>query len=123
LCHGIIPFLVSASLAHDFALISRTEGISEISDSPNERKLARVRHVEVQLWGTSDEIHLMVKDSGVGFDSEAVKNRGGLGLISMEERLKLLKGTFSVESEPAGGTTIRARVPLSLDSKSMRAAG
>ncbi len=89
----------------------------------NSAKHSGARHVEVQLWGTSDEIHLMVKDSGVGFDSAAVKERGGLGLISMEERLKLLKGTFSVESEPEGGTTIRARVPLSLDSKLMRATG
>ena len=89
----------------------------------NSAKHSGARHVEVQLWGTSDEIDLMVKDSGVGFDSAAVKERGGLGLISMEERLKLLKGTFSVESEPEGGTTIRARVPLSLDSKLMRATG
>jgi PAS domain S-box-containing protein len=81
------------------------------------------RHFEVRLWGTSDEIHLTVRDSGVGFDREAVKESGGLGLISMEERLKLLKGTFSVESEPEGGTTIHARVPLSSDSKPMRAAG
>jgi len=89
----------------------------------NSAKHSGVRRVEVQLWGTSDEIHLMVNDSGVGFDSEAVKGSGGLGLISMEERLKLLKGTLSVESEPEGGTTIHARVPLSSDSKPMRAAG
>jgi len=89
----------------------------------NSAKHSGVRHVEVQLWGTSDAIHLTVNDSGVGFDSEAVKQRGGLGLISMEERLKHLKGTFSVESEPEGGTTIHARVPLSSNSKPMRAAG
>ncbi len=89
----------------------------------NSAKHSGARHIEVRLWGTSDEIHLMVEDSGIGFDNEAAKRRGGLGLISMEERLKLLKGTFSVESEPEGGTTIRARVPLSLDSKLMRAAG
>jgi len=89
----------------------------------NSAKHSGARHIEVRLWGTSDEFHLMVKDSGIGFDNEAAKRRGGLGLISMEERLKLVKGTFSVESEPEGGTTIRARVPLSLDSKLMRAAG
>ena len=89
----------------------------------NSAKHSGVRHVEVQLSGTSDEIHLVVNDSGVGFDSEAVKASGGLGLISMEERVKLLKGTFSVESEPGLGTTIRARVPLSLDRRLMRAAG
>jgi PAS domain S-box-containing protein len=89
----------------------------------NSAKHSGARHIEVRLWATSNEIHLMVRDSGIGFDNEAAKRRGGLGLISMEERLKLLQGTFSVESEPEGGTTIRARVPLSLDSKLMRAAG
>ena len=36
-------------------------------------------------------IHLTVKDSGVGFDREQVKLSQGLGLVSMEERLKLVK--------------------------------
>ncbi len=89
----------------------------------NSAKHSGVRHVEVGLWGTPDEIHLTVSDSGAGFDSEAAKEARGLGLISMEERLKLLKGTFSIESQPKRGTTIRARVPLNLGSDSMRAAG
>ena len=65
----------------------------------------------------------MVSDSGTGFDSEAAKRSQGLGLISMEERLKLVKGTFAIESQPKRGTTIHARVPLSSESDSMRAAG
>jgi signal transduction histidine kinase len=75
------------------------------------------------LWGTSDGIHLTVVDSGAGFDREAAKESRGLGLISMEERLKLLKGTLSIESQPRRGTTVHARVPLGSDSDSMRAAG
>jgi PAS domain S-box-containing protein len=89
----------------------------------NAVKHSGARYFEVRLWGTSDEIHLAVSDSGVGFDREAAKTSQGLGLVSMEERLKLLKGTFSVESELEVGTTIHARVPLSSDSKPMRAAG
>jgi two-component system sensor histidine kinase DegS len=73
------------------------------------------------LWGTSDEIHLTVADSGAGFDLEAAKESRGIGLISMEERLKLLKGTLSIESQLRRGTTIHARVPFSLNSDSMRA--
>jgi signal transduction histidine kinase len=75
------------------------------------------------LWGTSDEIHLTLKDSGAGFDREAAKKSRGLGLISMEERLKLVKGTLSINSQPKRGTTIHARVPLSSGGDSMRAAG
>jgi two-component system, NarL family, sensor kinase len=77
----------------------------------------------VRLWGTSDEIHLTVKDSGVGFDREAAKASQGLGLISMEERVKLVKGTLSIESQLKRGTTIHARVPLSSSEDSVRAAG
>jgi signal transduction histidine kinase len=89
----------------------------------NSAKHSGVRHFEVGLWGTSDEIHLTVKDSGAGFDREAAKASGGLGLISMEERLKLLKRTLSIDSQPKRGTTIHAGVPLSSGSDSMRAAG
>jgi PAS domain S-box-containing protein len=89
----------------------------------NSAKHSGVRQFEVRLWGTSDEIHLTVKDSGAGFDCEAAKESRGLGLISMEERLKLVKGTLSINSQPKRGTTIDARAPLNSGSDSMRAAG
>jgi signal transduction histidine kinase len=62
-----------------------------------------------------------VSDRGVGFDSEAAKRGRGLGLVSMEERLKLHKGTLSIESQPKQGTTIHARVPLSSGNGFVRA--
>ena len=81
----------------------------------NSAKHSGVRHVEVKLWGTPEEIHLAVSDSGAGFDIDAAKASRGLGLTSMEERAKLLKGTLSIESQPQGGTTIHARVPVGSD--------
>ena len=78
----------------------------------NSTKHSGVRYFEVELWATPDEIHLTVSDSGAGFDIDAAKASRGLGLISMEERLKLLKGTLSIESQLQRGTTIHARVPL-----------
>ncbi|PYT45094.1 MAG: hypothetical protein DMG45_02605 [Acidobacteria bacterium] len=89
----------------------------------NSAKHSGVRHFEVRLWGTSNEIHLTVKDSGAGFDRETAKTSRGLGLISMEERLKFVKGTLSIDSQPNRGTTIHACVRLSAGSDSMRAAG
>ena len=89
----------------------------------NSAKHSGVRHFEVRLWGTSDEICLTIRDSGVGFDREGAKTSRGLGLISMEERVKLVKGTLSIDSQPKRGTTIHARVPLGSDSDSMRATG
>ena len=88
----------------------------------NSAKHSGVRRFEVRLWGTSDEIHLTVKDSGAGFDREAAKTSRGLGLISREERLKLVKGSLSIDSQPKRGTTIHARVPLS-GTDSLRAVG
>jgi len=89
----------------------------------NSAKHSGIRHIEVRLWGRADEIHLTVRDSGAGFDLETAKKGRGLGLISMEERLKLLNGTFSIESQPMRGTRIHARVPFSAGTDSMRAAG
>jgi signal transduction histidine kinase len=89
----------------------------------NSAKHSGVRHVEVQLWGTSDEIHLTVKDSGAGFDREAAKESRGLGLVSMQERLRLVHGELSINSQPKGGTTIHACVPFDSGSDSARAAG
>jgi PAS domain S-box-containing protein len=78
----------------------------------NSAKHSGVRHFEVRLWGTPEEIHLAVSDSGAGFDINAVKEGRGLGLTSMEERVKILKGTLSIESQLQRGTTIHARVPI-----------
>lgn len=89
----------------------------------NAAKHSGVRRFEVILRGTSDEIELTVRDAGLGFDCKTAKNGKGLGLISMEERLQLVKGSFSIESQPQQGTTIRARVPLHSGSDSMPATG
>jgi len=89
----------------------------------NSAKHSGAQHFEVRLWGATDEIHLTVKDSGAGFDLDIAKASRGLGLTSMEERLKLLNGTLSIESQSNRGTTIHARVPLGSASGSIRAAG
>jgi PAS domain S-box-containing protein len=76
----------------------------------------------VQLWGTPGEIHLTVSDAGVGFDPEAAMKGRGLGLVSMQERVRSVNGNISIVSKP-GDTTIAARVPLISDIGSVRAAG
>ncbi len=86
----------------------------------NAVKHSGVRQFDGRLWGTSDEIHLTISDFGVGFDLETARKAEGLGLNRMQERLKLVKGKLSIESQPQRGTTIYARVPLSLGTDSMR---
>jgi PAS domain S-box-containing protein len=89
----------------------------------NAAKHSGVRHYEVQLSGTPEEILLTVSDLGGGFDSEAAMQGEGLGLTSMKERLKLVNGQLSIDSHPQHGTTIQARVPFRSNSDSERVAG
>jgi PAS domain S-box-containing protein len=77
----------------------------------------------VRLWGTPGEIHLMVNDAGAGFDVEGAMKGRGLGLVSMRERLRLVNGELSIQSEPGRGTTVLARVPLGQQDHSVAIAG
>jgi signal transduction histidine kinase len=52
-----------------------------------------------------------VRDRGRGFDLAAVESGRGIGLISMQERIKLVDGHLSIKSQPHAGTTIHAQVP------------
>jgi PAS domain S-box-containing protein len=78
----------------------------------NAVKHSNVRHFQVGLQGTSDAIHLTIRDSGMGFEPDAARNGPGLGLTSMQERLRLVNGDLFIDSSPGHGTTIHARVPL-----------
>ena len=89
----------------------------------NATKHSGVKRFEVRLWGSTGEIHLTVSDLGAGFDTEAAMKSTGLGLTSMQERLRLVGGELSINSQPKGGTTIHARVPFNSISDSARAAG
>jgi signal transduction histidine kinase len=66
----------------------------------------------VNLLRTERDIQLEIKDEGAGFQLEDSKQNGGLGLVSMKERIHLVKGTFKVESKVNHGTKILARVPF-----------
>ncbi len=69
------------------------------------------RQFSVDLQGTPEQIQLEISDAGVGFNVEAATQNGGLGLVSMQERIHLVKGAFSIESKNTG-TKIIAIVPL-----------
>ena len=86
-------------------------------------KHSGVKKFEVQLWGASDAIHLTVRDSGAGFDTDAARKGRALGLTRIEQRVKLVEGKFSIDSQPEKGTTVHVSVPLNSGSDSMRATG
>jgi PAS domain S-box-containing protein len=77
----------------------------------------------VEVHGTQYGISLIVSDSGNGFDWRRAINGRGLGLISMRERLRLVNGELSIQSEPGRGTTVHARVSHGHKDQSMAIAG
>ncbi len=66
----------------------------------------------VEITGAADGLRLEISDSGTGFDPGSARTRGGLGLLSMRERLRLVSGTISFERLEPTGTRIDVRVPL-----------
>ena len=89
----------------------------------NAAKHSGTKRVEVQVAEHSNEVHLLVRDSGSGFDLEAAKRGSGLGLTSMQERVRLVNGAITFASKPQEGTTIHARVPLDAKVKIALAGG
>ena len=78
----------------------------------NVARHANAASVRVALRASHNEIALEIVDDGDGFDPEKVKNRGRLGLISVDERCRLVNGKFSVHSESGKGTRVNVRVAL-----------
>jgi signal transduction histidine kinase len=88
----------------------------------NATKHSGVKRFEVRLGGSTGEIQLTISDLGTGFDTETAMKGTGLGLTSMQERLRLVGGKLSINSQPKGGTTIQARIPFDSSGDSVCAA-
>jgi len=78
----------------------------------NAVKYSQTSEFAVEVGSREDEMRLEVRDWGVGFDMEEAKRSRGLGLVSMQERVHLVQGRFSIESRPGEGTGITRTVPL-----------
>jgi signal transduction histidine kinase len=100
---------VPESLSQDVALCLYRIVQESLS---NVIKHSGAREARVELIGCAQAIQLRIADLGAGFDIETVKNRGGLGLISMQERLRLVGGEISIESQPMCGTQINVQILL-----------
>jgi signal transduction histidine kinase/ABC-type uncharacterized transport system substrate-binding protein len=78
----------------------------------NVKKHSGSSRAEVRLEGIDDAIHLSLFDRGMGFDRHNPSIHVGLGVRSMEERLRLIGGRFELQSDPMQGTRIDAWIPL-----------
>jgi signal transduction histidine kinase len=70
---------------------------------------ASAKNAKVTITQNSDKITVQVTDDGHGFDP--ARHRG-MGILGMEERVRRLSGTFTIDSEPGKGTTVKAELPL-----------
>lgn len=78
----------------------------------NAARHAHARHVTLSLARGEGNLSMSVADDGGGFDVGAVRNSGGgLGLVSIEERVRLMQGRVAIRSERNGGTVVEVSVP------------
>lgn len=78
----------------------------------NVLKYCRDAAVWVSLTHKDDGLQLAIEDSGPGFDLTQARAKGGLGLLSMQERAHAVGGNMLVRTAPGKGTQIIIRVPL-----------
>src|SRR6266545_577475 len=75
----------------------------------NAAKHSGATRAEVSVRVTDGSVEVSVRDEGAGFRPE--QETTGFGLLGMRERVALVDGTMTVESEPGAGTLIRVSLP------------
>jgi PAS domain S-box-containing protein len=103
------PDEMAVSVPHDIALCLYRVVQESLQ---NIVKHSKAREARVVLQDLSDGLRLLIQDCGIGFDVNQVVGKGGIGLSSMRERAKLVKGKVSVISEPGKGTEIQVFTPV-----------
>ncbi|NVI83233.1 CHASE domain-containing protein [Janthinobacterium sp. BJB401] len=85
------------------------ESLSNISQHANASR------VQVTLEKCRDTVSMSISDNGVGAAIDGRNKLGSFGLVGIEERIKLLGGTFYIESSPGAGMSVHVSVPLGAD--------
>ena len=86
----------------------------------NVAKHAKAKHLSVTLGVRDDNLVLSLEDDGIGFAPQAVKGKGGLGLVSIGERARIIGGTLALQSfdechfPPARNSALMKFNPLSV---------
>jgi len=75
-------------------------------------KHARASAANIEVRHIAERVSCTVRDDGVGFAANRLEGGTGLGLVGIRERLGALGGSVHIASQPGGGTTLRAEIPL-----------
>jgi PAS domain S-box-containing protein len=78
----------------------------------NALKHAEASKVSIFLRSNEQEVAIEIVDNGKGFDTGQAPRHGGLGLVSIGERIEALQGKWSITSKPGEGTRVTVNVPL-----------
>lgn len=76
----------------------------------NSLKHAQPKQIQVKLSITKEMVTVVIKDDGKGFDA-AIQKEGSFGLVGMRERVELLEGNMTIDSQPGAGTLVFIQVP------------
>ena len=87
----------------------------------NVMRHAQATHVNVHLQINEDHLEVRISDNGMGFDSIKVMEQSAsgqsFGLLSMQERVRILNGRLTIMSQRGKGTQIQVRIPMNVFAK------
>lgn len=80
----------------------------------NVARHANASQVDAILDSDDKRLYFSIRDNGVGFDVNAIKDKKTLGLLGIKERSLLIGGTYEIKSNPGQGSEIMVSIPLEL---------
>ena len=75
-------------------------------------KHSQAKRIDIDVNRVGNDLQIIIKDDGSGFNEAEVKSKNSFGLIGMKERAKLIKGKLEIISTPGKGTTIKLSAPI-----------
>ncbi len=108
-----LPCEVEVSVPIELPVVIGDNVLRMISEAlTNIARHARASRVQLQLRSSDQTIELLIRDDGCGFDPGLIGQPGHYGLIGLQERVRALGGTLSIDSQSGHGTTLKMNVPL-----------
>jgi signal transduction histidine kinase len=99
------PFKLGQQATHELMMTIREALGNAVSHASPKR-------IDIDVYFTERDLTIEIRDDGCGFDPRAALSRNKhYGILGMQERMQLLRGSLHIESEPARGTTVRLSVP------------
>lgn len=78
----------------------------------NAVKYAQAKNIHINIDCSTNELHLNLSDDGVGFDIDDEKNKTGIGMKNISNRVSQLNGDVQINSSSTNGTHFKIKIPL-----------